>query len=56
MSSALAEFKQAAIANTLRRCPLFADMARNDLNAIASMTATKTLAKGAQQSWPDARL
>jgi hypothetical protein len=34
-SSAIAEFKKAAIANTLRRCPLFADMASNDLNAIA---------------------
>ena len=53
-SSALAEFKQAAIANTLRRCPLFADMASNDLNAIASMTAMKSLAKGAYLFWEGA--
>ena len=54
VSSALAEFKQAAIATTLRRCPLFADMASNDLNAIASMTAVKSLPKGAYLFWEGA--
>lgn len=42
----VAEFKQAAIANTLRRCPLFTDLPSADLNAIASITVTKSLARG----------
>jgi CRP/FNR family transcriptional regulator len=54
MSSALAEFKQATIANTLRQCPLFADMAGHDLNAIAAITAMKSLAKGAYLFWEGA--
>jgi CRP/FNR family transcriptional regulator, dissimilatory nitrate respiration regulator len=44
--SLIAEFKQAAIANTLRQCLLFADIACHDLNAISSNTVSKTLARG----------
>lgn len=54
ITSTLGEFKQAAIANTLRRCPIFADMAGNDLNAIASMTTLKSVAKGAYLFWEGA--
>lgn len=54
MTSALAELKQAAITNTLRRCFLFADMPSNDLNAIASITAMKSLRKGAYLFWEGA--
>jgi CRP-like cAMP-binding protein len=54
MSNALAEFKQAAIANTLRRCALFADMAGNDLTSIASITTAKSVAKGAYLFWEGA--
>lgn len=54
MSSSLAEFKQAAIATTLRKCPLFADMASSELNAIASITTTKSLVKGAYLFWEGA--
>jgi CRP/FNR family transcriptional regulator len=54
ISEALTEFKQAPIANTLRRCPLFADLAGADLNLIASMTAIKCLDKGAYLFWEGA--
>jgi CRP/FNR family transcriptional regulator len=54
MSGLLAEFKQAAITKTLRQCPLFADMAANELSAIASITATKSLTKGAYLFWEGA--
>jgi CRP/FNR family transcriptional regulator, dissimilatory nitrate respiration regulator len=44
--SLLAEFKQAAIANTLRQCALFDDIECPELNAITSITVLKTLARG----------
>ncbi len=44
--SVIAEFKQVAIANTLRRCALFAGLSSHDLNAIASITVPKFLARG----------
>jgi len=46
MSNLFAEFKQAAILNTLRRCQLFMNQAGLDLNAVASMTVIKPVAKG----------
>jgi CRP/FNR family transcriptional regulator, dissimilatory nitrate respiration regulator len=46
MANSLAEFKQAAIAITLRGCRLFAGLPPADLNAIADITVVKTLAKG----------
>ena len=46
MSTLLAEFKQAAVVNTLRRCPLFTGHPGLDLNSIAAITVTKSLAKG----------
>jgi CRP/FNR family transcriptional regulator len=45
--SSIAEFKQAAIANALRACQLFAGLPAADLNNIASFTSVKTLDKGA---------
>lgn len=45
MSSALAEFKQAAIVNTLRSCPIFTDLP-TDLDRIADIAAVKSLSKG----------
>jgi CRP/FNR family transcriptional regulator, dissimilatory nitrate respiration regulator len=42
----VAEFKHAAIANTLRHCALFADITAHDLNAIASIAVTKSLRRG----------
>ena len=42
----VAEFKHAAIANTLRQSDLFADIPAHDLNAIASITVTKSLRRG----------
>lgn len=46
MTSALAEFKRAAIANTLRGCQLFAGLPPGDLPAIADITIVKALDKG----------
>ncbi len=46
MTSPVAEYKQAAIVNTLRSCRLFAGLAPGDLNAIAEGTVIKTLEKG----------
>src|ERR1051325_10405491 len=42
----LAEFKQAAIANTLRQCSLFEGISSSDLAGIASITVAKSLARG----------
>src|SRR4030095_9891824 len=42
----VAEFKHAAITNTLRQSALFADIPRHDLNAIASIAVTKSLSRG----------
>jgi len=42
----VAEFKQAAIANTLRQCALFADVPPHDLNAIASIAVPKSMRRG----------
>jgi len=46
MASSLADLKQAAIANTLRGCQLFAGLAAADLSAIANITLVKSLDKG----------
>ncbi len=46
VSRPLAELKQAAIANSLRSCRLFAGLAPADLAAIAQITVSKPLAKG----------
>jgi CRP/FNR family transcriptional regulator, dissimilatory nitrate respiration regulator len=46
MASALAELKQAAIANTLRSCQLFAGLPLADVTAITGITAIKRLEKG----------
>ena len=47
MASSLADFRKAAIVNTLRGCQLFAGLAPGDLNAIADITLIKPLDKGA---------
>ena len=46
MTTSLAELKQAAIANALRNCQLFAGMSQAELNAIAAITVLKPVAKG----------
>jgi CRP-like cAMP-binding protein len=46
MPSLLAEFKQAAVVNTLRGCQLFAGLPPVDLNTIANITVIKSLDKG----------
>jgi CRP/FNR family transcriptional regulator, dissimilatory nitrate respiration regulator len=45
MSSAFAEFKQLAVVNTLRSCQLFTGLPPADLQNIADVTVTKSLAK-----------
>src|SRR5262245_38859841 len=45
MSSALAELKQVAIANTLRSCQLFGGLPPPDLEQIAAITIVKRLEK-----------
>lgn len=44
--NSLAEFKQIAIANTLRSCQLFAGLPATDLNQIAEIAVVKSLEKG----------
>lgn len=46
MTQSLAEFKQAAIINTLRGCQLFAGLPLPDLQHIAEITLVKSLEKG----------
>ena len=46
MASSLADYKKAAIINTLRGCQLFAGLAPGDLGAIADITLVKSLDKG----------
>ncbi|MEW6303064.1 MAG: Crp/Fnr family transcriptional regulator [Verrucomicrobiota bacterium] len=46
MASALAEFKQTVIINTLRGCQLFAGLPVPDLQQIAAITVIKSLDKG----------
>lgn len=46
MSNPLLELKQAAIANTLRSCQLFAGLPPADLGIIADITVVKSLDKG----------
>ena len=46
MATSLAEFRQSAIINTLRGCQLFAGLGAPDLNAVASITIVKSVAKG----------
>jgi CRP-like cAMP-binding protein len=46
MSAKLAEFKQAAIVNSLRNCRLFAGLPPSDLEKIAAVTVVKSLEKG----------
>jgi CRP/FNR family transcriptional regulator len=45
MPTALAEFKQIALVNTLRSCQLFAGLAQADLDNIAAITILKSLEK-----------
>jgi CRP/FNR family transcriptional regulator, dissimilatory nitrate respiration regulator len=46
MVGGLAEFRQAAIVNTLRGCQLFAGLPPADLHAVADITVIKALDKG----------
>ena len=46
MANSLADFRKAAIANTLRGCQLFAGLAPGDLGVIADITLVKSLDKG----------
>jgi CRP/FNR family transcriptional regulator, dissimilatory nitrate respiration regulator len=46
MSAQLAEFKQAAIVNSLRSCQLFAGLPPPDLEKIADVSVVKSLEKG----------
>jgi len=46
MASSLAEFKQAAIINSLRGCQVFAGLGASDLSAVANITIVKSIAKG----------
>jgi CRP/FNR family transcriptional regulator len=46
MTTSLAEFKQIGISNALRSCQLFAGISQPELNAIAEITAVKSVAKG----------
>jgi CRP/FNR family transcriptional regulator, dissimilatory nitrate respiration regulator len=46
MVGSLAEFKQAAVVNTLRGCQLFAGLPPGDLNAIADISLIKSVEKG----------
>ena len=43
---ALGELRQAAIVQTLRTCPLFADLPPEDLRAVAAISRPRTLARG----------
>lgn len=45
MANSLAEFKQAALTNTLRNCQLFAGLSQADLAAVAEITVVKALEK-----------
>jgi CRP/FNR family transcriptional regulator, dissimilatory nitrate respiration regulator len=46
MTTTLADFKHAALVNTLRRCQLFAGLPAVDLENIAALVVVKTLSKG----------
>lgn len=46
MPTELAEFKKAAVVNTLRSCQLFAGLPQSDLGAIAEVSSLKLLDKG----------
>ena len=46
MNAPVSEFKHAVIANTLRRCRLFAGLPPEDLAAIAGITVVRPLGKG----------
>ena len=46
MAHRLAEFRQAALANTLRACQLFSGLPPGDLAAVAEFTVVKSLEKG----------
>ncbi len=46
MTDTLIDFKQTAVANTLRHCQLFAGLAPADLRAVAEISIVKTLEKG----------
>jgi CRP/FNR family transcriptional regulator len=45
MAHTLADFKQAALVNSLRGCQLFAGLGPSDLNAVAAITVIKRLDK-----------
>lgn len=46
MTTALAEFKKAAVVNTLRGCQLFVGLPQTDLENIANVAVLKSLEKG----------
>lgn len=46
MVSSIAEYKSAALVNTLQACRLFAGLSRSDLAAITGITVIKPLSKG----------
>jgi CRP/FNR family transcriptional regulator, dissimilatory nitrate respiration regulator len=46
MASSFADFKVAALVNSLRNCQLFAGLAPGDLKAVAGITRVKSLEKG----------
>jgi CRP/FNR family transcriptional regulator, dissimilatory nitrate respiration regulator len=46
MADSLAEFKHAAIVNSLRGCQLFAGLPASDLRTVANITVIKSLDKG----------
>jgi len=46
MTNRLADFRQSALINTLRKCQLFAGLPPHDLEKIAAVAVTKSLQKG----------
>lgn len=46
MASAISEYKEAAIINTLRNCQLFSGLPMSDLKSVAAITIVKSLEKG----------
>lgn len=45
-TSVIAEFRQAALISSLRRCPLFSGLSGDELNNIAALTLPKSISKG----------
>ena len=40
------EFKRSTVLQTLKRCPLLAEISPEDLNAVVELSAVKTVAAG----------